>query len=126
VDELPAYEKKIPRMVSIPERLRSEALRYRKAVATEFIFDYKHYTIVLATDNPDVNFQDEVCYLGNLLYLGFEPPEDEMILEIKQPTGWKRLADRYYVTSLDEFNERWGKSKRMLRQKDMHRKRLRL
>lgn len=60
------------------------------------------YTGVLATNNDEVNLQDEWCFVANLLYLGHRPPVEEFMIVIPKPSGWKKLRV-YWVQSKREL-----------------------
>lgn len=58
-----------------------------------------------------VNLQDAVCYLLNLLYLGYRPPVDKGIIYVDQPVPWKRLKNGKYAESKEEFEKLKEKAK---------------
>lgn len=111
--------------VVIPEKFRKIALGFKRAVAVEIRkADLKRYTVVLVTNNPRVNFQDEICYLLNQINLGKRPPKREVILEVRKPSGWKKLKG-YYAKNRVEFKSMLRNFRRGLKHERTYQKRFR-
>lgn len=92
-----------PRRFFLPDRARPLRRKFKKVAFLRFRKRGKRYTIFLVSNNPRVNIQNEICYFANLIRLK-TPPVHVVTVEIKKPSGWRKLRSGFYVgMNMDDF-----------------------
>jgi len=93
------------RRFGVAPHLLTEALTYDKvAILRVFIKgDPTPYVLLLTTNDPEVNLQDELCHILNWINAGYVPPNRQMIVYIPKPSGWKKLMPGVYCRSTREI-----------------------